>query len=610
MSEERRRPLIAVVVAWAIVALPGLMLGFFADDWFQLRPRSGSEVLATFFGDWNTGAQGVGGFYRPLARLSFAVEHAVFGASSVASHATNGIVFLALLLGVYRVGLLLTKGQRWCCAIATILLAFSPLKNETLYWVSARADLLAAAFGVWAVWGALRAIERDDPRHIVTCALCLLGAMLSKEVGVAATVASTLAVFLLRPVRAWRGYEIALAAMPMVMLIAYLLFRQRALGGIGGYYGARAEPLAVAEVLRNLARMLSALFSPSAGVVRGAFFPYGGYAWIAVAGVILVMSKLYRPYVFAILCVLLSIAPMGGLLISPSDGTRTLMLAQVFQTLIVAVFFSRVAQKPIIAVLVTPTLAILFAWNAAVSLYDFNAFRRATRPANDVVLAADSIVQSLPAGARVLLLDPPDPPEGRRILAPGMALLMAMQTRVALAEQTTQLDGIELIVRGDHVLEVGESSRTLHWLRVQENGGVRHTKLTAAHSSSLIDPARAQSHAGCFLPDTILVFDSEKPAAPGLLKVELTGKGEALSSPRIHCLSDRWAINAAAPFILTRREEDVWEFTAYVPLAEPTQRFTIYPTASPVRFSLLGLDVTSYPLISDAQNSASQEPTP
>ena len=610
MSDERRRPLIAVVIAWAMVALPGLMLGFFADDWFQLRPRSWQEIIATFFGDWNTGAMGVGGFYRPLTRVSFAVEQSLFGVSSVASHATNALVFLALLLGVYRVALLLTKGHRWSSAIATMLLAFGPLKNEALYWVSARADLLAAAFGLWAVWGALRAIEREDARHIITCALALIGAMLSKEVGVAAAVATTIAVFLMRPVRSWRAYEVVFAAMPIILLLAYLLVRQRALGGIGGYYGARAEPLAMAEVLRNLGRMLSALFSPSAGVVRGAFFPYGGYAWIAAAGIFLVLSKLYRPYVLAVLCVLVSIAPMGGLLISPYDGTRTLILAQGFQTLLVAVFFSRISEKPIIATLVTPTLCAMFLWNAAVSIYDFNSFRRATAPTRGVINAAESIVASLPSGSRVLMLDPADPQEGRRILVPGMAMLMAMQTRAALAEKPTTLEGIEMILSGSGRVGDAPMPPALDVLRVEVTNGVRHTRFFAGDTFSLLDEARALAPAGYFLPGSAFVLTSPAPSPAGLLKVRITGKGEPLSSPRIECKGEDGSVVGAASFILTRKVKDEWEFTAYVMTVRSSGVFVLYPTTTPVRFSLLSLDVSKYQVSSDFEISINEGPLP
>jgi len=398
--------------------------------------------------------------------------------------------------------------------------------------------------------------------------------------------------------------------MPIILLLAYLLVRQRALGGIGGYYGARAEPLAMAEVLRNLARMLSALFSPSAGVVRGTFFPYGGYAWIAVAGIILVLSKLYRPYVLAVLCVLVSIAPMGGLLISPYDGTRTLILAQGFQTLLVAVFFSRISEKPIIATLVTPTLCALFLWNAAVSIYDFNAFRRATGPTRDVIHAADSIVASLPSGSRVLLLDPVDPAEGRRILVPGMAMLMAMQTRAALAERMTTLDGIEMVIGSGIRIGDDSTSPTLHWLRVQDDRGVRHSRFNASRTFSLLDQARGLVPAGYFLPGAAFVLTSQEPSPAGLLKVRITGKGEPLSSPRIECKGEDGSVVGAAPFILTRNVKDKWEFTAYVELLKQSSVIVFYPTSTPVRFSLLGLDATEYPLGSNAHNSTQEEPIP
>ena len=84
-------PQIAVILLLANFLLHGWVLtGYFqADDWYNIEPRSGAQVLQTFVGDWHVGRQGIGGFYRPLVRVSFSVDTLLYGMWAAGYHVTN-----------------------------------------------------------------------------------------------------------------------------------------------------------------------------------------------------------------------------------------------------------------------------------------------------------------------------------------------------------------------------------------------------------------------------------------------------------------------------------------------------------------------------------------
>jgi hypothetical protein len=159
----------------AATFVPSLSGGFVYDDhrFHETNTHLGdASILWRAFADpaCQTSDGTEAGLWRPLRTLSFALDHALFGASAAGPHAVNlllhgaGASLLCLLLvrfGATHTGALL----------GALLYALHPAQTECVAWISSRGDLLAAAF----VWGAILADLSGRARTaLVLGALALL----------------------------------------------------------------------------------------------------------------------------------------------------------------------------------------------------------------------------------------------------------------------------------------------------------------------------------------------------------------------------------------------------------------------------------------------------
>ncbi|MCC6548046.1 hypothetical protein IT570_12845 [Candidatus Sumerlaeota bacterium] len=427
-SQWAARHLYLLLAAIAFfVAIPGLFMGLHADDWFQVRPRPIAQSLATFAGDWNEGGRGTGGFYRPFSRLTFAVDEIVHGSSAAGCHFTNGIIFVVAILGLFYVCQLLCQGASLgTLAAVTALVVLNPLKNEALYWVSGRTDLLAAMFTILAVAFALRALQRDSPPQALAALLFLLGGLFSKEVAISGCGILPLAALMFAPAKDGSTRARAmLIILPMGFGAAYLCFRGAVLGGIAGYHVA--EPHEFARLLGNIARIFSALSCPYQAYPALTFSIFWAATGLLFSAAILAFTGFRRAPVFALLSSILSALPMATISISPVDGMRVLFLPLLFFTLfLITAFCDRgfflLIRKVFVVLAVAFSISVQFA-NMALIAQMIGAGRINDR----IVAAANAQVDGAADGSLIVI------PEGRslfrqRILDPGATLYAAVQT--------------------------------------------------------------------------------------------------------------------------------------------------------------------------------------
>ena len=126
--------------------------GFVFDDSAYLGSAEirGFDLGALVLGNW-AGLD----LYRPLALISIAVDHAVWGDRPAGFHLTNVLLHGAVTWLVWWLARPLA-GQRsaW---IAALVFGLHPLQSEVVYWISARADLLAAGLVLLGLGAHLRA---------------------------------------------------------------------------------------------------------------------------------------------------------------------------------------------------------------------------------------------------------------------------------------------------------------------------------------------------------------------------------------------------------------------------------------------------------------------
>src|SRR5438046_3126481 len=114
-------------------------------------------------------------FYRPLQRLTYTAEYALFAEKPAPYHFTNVALHTAaaIVLMAFGEALLAAFGcdrrrAWWFALVAAVIWAIHPVHSGAVDYVSGRADLLAAVFGFSGCYLALRSLVRHG-RNAVVC---------------------------------------------------------------------------------------------------------------------------------------------------------------------------------------------------------------------------------------------------------------------------------------------------------------------------------------------------------------------------------------------------------------------------------------------------------
>ncbi len=477
--------LVLWVFAWHGRALTGY---FYGDDWFQITPRSLGTILSTFAGDWNMGDRGQGGFYRPLVRVSFGIDGWIWGERPFGYHLTGLLLLAVNTLLVWALGrrILYSDGLAAAAAMGFVVL---PIQSEVAWWVSTRADLLATAavLGALTLWlrpplnrnssrsrasrepGLNAASEHESSdeflidrttgfppsssRRAAAWGVASLG-LLSKEIALAALVLLPLAdAFLLCragessaepgkdspnpdtpsdatrppvPPFPWATWLLR-AVLPAAVIGAfYLAWRTWSLGGIGGYLASGTEPMTLGRVADTYRQFLSGLsWSPGQEGLYGAHW----MAWIAIFGGGLILSRFRRDLTLATAGVILSVAPMAGLGLSPLAGGRYLLLPGAFGLLAWAALTPRGWRRPSNPLRWMPPVAlVLFSllWTP-VLLRGASLWIEATDPSRRALEETWAVLDALPPDAPGQVGVVPAPiPHGYHVWAAGYAMPVAL----------------------------------------------------------------------------------------------------------------------------------------------------------------------------------------
>jgi len=187
MSSHRR----AVVLLGIIVLISyanSLGNGFVWDDVSSVQHNPYIQhirhIPKLFVTDQHIAGRGEGNFYRPLVSLSFAADHAVWGLKNpFGYHLTNVFLHCAVVLCLYAFYVRVTGGSdRLVPTTAAALYAVLPAHTEAVAYISGRADMWVALFGLAALLALARSRAAPHPSRWYAGSLCLLlGALLSKE---------------------------------------------------------------------------------------------------------------------------------------------------------------------------------------------------------------------------------------------------------------------------------------------------------------------------------------------------------------------------------------------------------------------------------------------
>lgn len=122
-------------------------------------------------------------YYRPIVIISFIVDTAIAGQSSVMYHLTNIILHIIVTLLLFKI-LLLIGIKESISLIAAAFFAVHPINVSAASWIVGRNDLLLAVFAVTSLYFYIKFREADRKVYIILSLIAYLFAMLSKEAGV------------------------------------------------------------------------------------------------------------------------------------------------------------------------------------------------------------------------------------------------------------------------------------------------------------------------------------------------------------------------------------------------------------------------------------------
>ena len=165
-----------LILATFAVYAPSLMNGFVWDDTalvlrdplirsWRLIPEGFRHFLFTDATASN--------FYRPIQRLTFTFDYALWGFAPLFYHLTNILLHAFAAVALFLFVFELTK-KRLIATLVALIWAVHPISSSAVIYVAGRADLLAALFGFGALWLALR-----DRKGLAAGSFFL--ALLSKE---------------------------------------------------------------------------------------------------------------------------------------------------------------------------------------------------------------------------------------------------------------------------------------------------------------------------------------------------------------------------------------------------------------------------------------------
>ncbi|MEN1728582.1 MAG: hypothetical protein AAGJ52_09080 [Pseudomonadota bacterium] len=210
---------------------PGLSADWGRDDFMQLAmARLVDSPIAFFFSDHFVLPNGA---FRPMGYASYWLGQALYDTSFYHHALMSWMFLLVLALGFW------TLLRRFEIApmpalLATLIFSAHPVAIGTTLWWSARFDILAVLFVLFALDQAQQARLQNSLWFAISCCLSLLSAMLSKEIGLIGVVGT----LIIWQHWAWterQHFRLAQVASVLAVLTAllFLLWRRWILGTAG-----------------------------------------------------------------------------------------------------------------------------------------------------------------------------------------------------------------------------------------------------------------------------------------------------------------------------------------------------------------------------------------
>jgi protein O-mannosyl-transferase len=444
MRSSRQFVIVGLFLVAGFIAFASIINSYFLSDDFAQIGRVLAGDLSVVWGKAH------GGFFRPLFIFSYLIDTKIWGARPFGFHLTNIIfhslnAFLTFKLTRRMIAdLTLTTDTRKAISIgAGTLFLLHPSHTEAVSWISGRADLIATFFCLASLlWFVAYARDKRFSRIALSLS-CFALALLAKESAICLPfLVAVTGVFMgnAGKDRRTRGKFLAVIALYLLILLAFIAVRSVFIGSLVGGYGVsqhlnfsprwlrdRLLEASVRSVLPTLPAQLSLfLFKPLQSRV---FILFSIACCGLVATAIMLRRRWYeaserraqnRFLLVLVALFLLSLLPAINLRLSlyQTLGERFLYLPSVFSCLLIAYLLAILLRQT--RLLLLAIICILGFYS--VRLYQTNqTWREAAQLSRSI---KDELVDSA-THDRLVVLNAPDNLRGVPVFHNGLPEALA-----------------------------------------------------------------------------------------------------------------------------------------------------------------------------------------
>lgn len=207
-----------------IEGIPGILQN---DTFYGFFKEEGKDKLV------------VGGRYRPLTQVMFAIEWELFGRNPFAGHLINLLLYAFLVFLLYKTLLRLFNAGAdgvnlyFFVFLSALLFAVHPVHTEVVANIKGRDEIMTLLLSIATLWLVLRWIDAKKSMYLLMAAPVFLAALLSKENAITFVLVIPLAVLLFRKIPVKK--HLLIAASLLGTSLVFLMIRASVLGwGFGG----------------------------------------------------------------------------------------------------------------------------------------------------------------------------------------------------------------------------------------------------------------------------------------------------------------------------------------------------------------------------------------
>ena len=191
-----------------------------------------NDAYSSYLQQMHSSQSFVGGRYRPLSIVVFAVEQSLFGNSAFVRHLANILFFIATIFALYYFlsNFLLKKIPRGedCAFLATILFAIHPLHTEVVANIKSFDEILSLFFILLTLIFSLEYIKQAKRKFLYVAMASFFLALLSKEYAITLVVLLPM-LFYLYPGERKKG-AISSSIPYFVTAFVYIVLRFKSVG--------------------------------------------------------------------------------------------------------------------------------------------------------------------------------------------------------------------------------------------------------------------------------------------------------------------------------------------------------------------------------------------